>query len=213
VRARGDDGQALPLVLLVLAAAVGTLLLLGALGGRTLERAQAQTAADAAALAGAAEGPEAATDLARANGSASADVTGGVGDVTVNVRVGEAEAAARAQAPPPVGGAGTTGLVPDLVAALARAGSLLGRPVPISSGFRTRAEQEALWAARASNPYPVARPGTSRHELGLAVDVPRAFVATLRGVAAAVGLCQPLPVTDPVHFELCRRTPLASMAT
>jgi hypothetical protein len=49
----------------------------------------------------------------------------------------------------------------------------------------------------------VARPGTSNHERGLAIDVPSAFVATLRGVMAVVGLCQPLPVTDPVHFELC----------
>lgn len=206
MRARGDDGQALPLVLVVVAAAVGAMLLLGALGGRALEGAQAQTAADAAALAGAAEGPEGAVELARLNGSGPASVQGGVGDATVTVRVGDADAVARASSPPALAGAGTRGLTSAMTAAVARAAQLLGRAVPISSGWRSPAQQAALWADRASNPYPVARPGTSMHERGLAIDVPRTFVATLRGVAAAAGLCQPLPVTDPIHFELCRRS-------
>ena len=209
MRARGEDGQALPLVLLVVAAAVGAMLLLGALGARALQGAQAQTAADAAALAGAAEGPDAAEELARLNGSAPTGVQGGVGDATVSVRVGPADAVARASTPPALPAVGTEGLTAAIAAAVARAGQLLGRAVPITSGWRSAAQQAALWADRASNPYPVARPGTSMHERGLAIDVPRSFVATLRGVAAAAGLCQPLPVTDPVHFELCRR----SMAT
>lgn len=46
------------------------------------------------------------------------------------------------------------------------------RPVPrISSGLRTRAEQEQLYANRANNRYPVAKPGTSKHELGKALDI------------------------------------------
>jgi hypothetical protein len=213
VRCRSERGQALPLVLVIMAVAVGAALLLGAVGRRAVEGAQAQTAADAAALAGAAEGPAAADELARLNGSATADVTGAVGDATVTVRVGGADAVARAQAPPPSSGAGTEGLTPAMAAAVARAGMLLGEPVPISSGWRSRAQQAALWAQRATNPYPVARPGTSMHERGLAIDVPRAFVATLRRVATAAGLCQPLPVSDPVHFELCRRTLVTIMAT
>jgi hypothetical protein len=208
MRARGEAGQAMPLVLVIVAAAAGAMLLIGALGGRALEGAQAQTAADAAALAGAVEGPAAAEELARLNGSASSGVVGGVGDATVTARVGSADAIARARQPLPAGGEGTAGLVAELVEAVARAGALLGRPVPITSGFRTRAEQEALWANRGSNPFPVARPGTSMHERGRAIDVPSSFVTTLRGVAAAVGLCQPLPVTDPVHFETCRRSRL-----
>ncbi|OWY58787.1 hypothetical protein B7486_78095, partial [cyanobacterium TDX16] len=80
---------------------------------------------------------------------------------------------------------------------------LLGEPVPITSGWRSPADQQRLWDQRGSSPYPVARPGTSKHEQGLAVDVPLAFVPRLRGVAAAAGLCFPLPTTDPVHFELC----------
>ena len=110
-------------------------------------------------------------------------------------------------------GAGIEGLTPEMAAAVARAGALLGESVPISSGWRSRAQQAALWAGRHTNPYPVARPGTSMHERGLAIDVPRAFVATLRTVAAAAGLCQPLPVSDPVHFELCRRTLVMRVVT
>ena len=213
MRCRTERGQALPLVLVIMAAAVGAMLLVGGLGRRAVEGAQAQTAADAAALAGAVEGPPAAEELARLNGSPSADVTGAVGDATVTVRVGGADAVARAQAPLPPSGVGTEGLTPEMAAAVARAGSLLGEPVPISSGWRSRAQHAALWARRHTNPYPVARPGTSMHERGLAIDVPRSFVAALRSVAAAAGLCQPLPVSDPVHFELCRRTLVTIMAT
>jgi hypothetical protein len=203
VRGRGERGQVAPLVLVIVAAAAGAMLLIGALGRRAIDRTQAQTAADAAALAGAVEGPDAARELARLNGSGSAVVDGGVGDVTVRVR----SAVARAQALRPAG-SGTEGLQPVLQAAIARAEALLGRAVPISSGFRSYAQQAALWAARATNPYPVARPGTSMHERGLAIDVPSSFVATLRGVAVAAGLCQPLPESDPVHFEPCRRSRL-----
>lgn len=94
--------------------------------------------------------------------------------------------------------------MPELQEALRRAGELLGRPVPVTSGYRSTAEQAALYARRATNPYPVAVPGTSAHEKGRAVDVPRWFVPLLLSVAGRVGLCHPHPDTDPVHFELCR---------
>ena len=71
------------------------------------------------------------------------------------------------------------------------------------SGLRTRAEQEALWDRRHTNPYPVARPGTSDHERGLAVDIPRSEVPAVLAVAPHAGLCRPLPDTDPVHFVVC----------
>ena len=210
MRARGEAGQALPLVLVIVAAAAGAMLLVGALGGRALQGAQAQTAADAAALAGAVEGPDAAEELARLNGSTSPGVEGGVGEATVTARVGDGGRRRRgpsSRCRP--GGTGTAGLVPEH-----GRGRGPGRAPCWASRCRSapasgaRAEQEALWADRASNPYPVARPGTSMHERGMAIDVPRTFVTTLRGVAAAVGLCQPLPVTDPVHFETCRRSRL-----
>lgn len=203
MRTRGEGGQALPLVLLIVALAAVTALALGRTGADAVAAARARTAADAAALAGAAAGPDAATALARANGAAPA-VTGGVGEATVTARLGSATATARAQGPPPTAGAGTEGLVPELVAALARATALLGEPVPITSGWRSYEEQAALWAARATNLYPVAPPGTSRHEQGLAVDVPSAFAPRLAAVGPVAGLCRPLPLSDPVHFELCR---------
>lgn len=95
-------------------------------------------------------------------------------------------------------------LAPEMLAALSRADALLGAAVPIASGYRSREQQQSLWDRRASNPYPVARPGTSHHEQGRAVDVPRGFVPRLLTVAAAAGLCQPMPESDPVHFEVCR---------
>ena len=88
-------------------------------------------------------------------------------------------------------------------AALARAEQLLGEPVPITSGFRSTEEQATLYARRSDNPYPVAPPGSSMHERGLAVDVPAAFVPRLLSVAAQAGLCQPYPESDPIHFEVC----------
>ena len=90
-----------------------------------------------------------------------------------------------------------------MLAALARARELLGVAVPITSGYRSPEKQAELWAHRASNPFPVARPGQSAHERGMAVDVPLSFVARLLTVARQAGLCRPYPVADPVHFELC----------
>ena len=116
---------------------------------------------------------------------------------------GPGDAAAVAGAAGVAGGGDRSGLAPAMLAALGRADARLGRPVPVASGLRSSAEQEALWARRASNPYPVARPGTSDHERGLAIDVPRGFVDELLSVAADVGLCHPLPQTDPVHFVVC----------
>lgn len=52
-----------------------------------------------------------------------------------------------------------------MVAAAARDGVRL----VINSGYRSRAEQEALWRAN-PNPKYVARPGTSNHEQGNAID-------------------------------------------
>ncbi|CAN5855482.1 hypothetical protein BH24ACT3_BH24ACT3_10040 [soil metagenome] len=187
----------------------------GALGAGAVTRAKVRTAADAAALAGAAHGRTAAEDLAVANGGELVRWLADGAEVEVTVRLDGAEAVARAErvgphgAPgtggpaAPGGSAGTGGLTPGMVAALARAEQLLGGPVPITSGWRSRAAQETLWRRRDTNGYPVARPGTSSHERGVAVDVPRVFVSQLLAVAPAAGLCQPLPVTDPIHFELC----------
>lgn len=205
VRARGQSGQVLPLVALVLVALGVTALLIGRLGGAAVARARASAAADTAALAGAVGDRSQADALATANGGRVLRFQRIDGDALVRVAVGPAEATARAR---PVdggggGGGGVEDLAPGLRAALWRAEQLLGRPVPITSGLRSRAEQAALWADRLRNPFPVAPPGTSKHERGLAVDVPSAFLPTLVPVAARAGLCRPYPTTDPVHFELC----------
>lgn len=215
-RRGGDGGQVVPLAAAMVGLLVVALLALVPAAAALGQRAQAGTAADAAALAGAAEGEDAARRLAEANGGEVVAYEQVGREVEVRVRVGDVEATARAagrhRRAGPVDGAGgggtgaggeRAGLSPALLAALDQADALLGYPVPVVSGLRTYEEQLALWERRATNPYPVARPGTSDHERGAAVDIARGAVPAVVGVAAAAGLCQPLPRTDPVHFVVC----------
>jgi len=60
---------------------------------------------------------------------------------------------------------------PELLRRLEALARSRGQVFNVTSGLRTRAEQQRLWDNRASNPYPVAPPGTSRHESGRAADV------------------------------------------
>jgi hypothetical protein len=60
---------------------------------------------------------------------------------------------------------------PELLRRLEALAAKRGEHFHITSGLRTYAEQMRLWNSRGSNPYPVARPGTSRHESGRAADV------------------------------------------
>lgn len=207
---RDERGSTLPFMALAIVLVGVTVVLLGRVGGAATARAGARTAADAAALAGAAAGRAAATELASANGAELVSYAEVGLDTLVRVRLGVAEATGRAtrtgERDDGAGGmAGTTkGLAPAMRAALARAEQLLGRPVPITSGWRSSEAQAALYANRATNPYPVAPPGSSMHERGLAIDVPAGFVPRLLEVAARAGLCQPYPGDDPIHFEVCR---------
>ena len=213
-----ERGSALPMLVLGVVLAGTLALQIGRMGGAAGSRARAQTAADAAALAGAADGEHAARALAEANGARLVSFEERGADARVVVEVGPARATGRARreggghagapglAAPGLaaGSADPGGLAPAMRAALARAEQLLGQPVPITSGYRSPERQRALWLNRASNPYPVAAPGTSMHERGLAIDVPPSFVARLASVAAQVGLCHPYPKADPIHFEVCR---------
>ena len=204
-RCAGERGQILPLVALLMAAAACAVLALGVLGTQTVMHARATTAADTAALAAASSGAVEADAVAAANDAELVDLERlEGGDVRVRVERDGVRATARARAirSAPNGGGG---LAPAMRAAVRRAEGLLGRPIPVSSGFRSAAQQHRLWQRRASNRYPVAAPGTSMHERGLAIDVPVAFVPVLLPVASEAGLCRPLPRTDPVHFELCGR--------
>lgn len=91
----------------------------------------------------------------------------------------------------------------DLLARLFLLGAASGKPIDAVSGKRTTAEQRRLWENRASNPYPVAEPGSSKHERGAAVDatvggrpIGEAFTAQ---ELEELGL-RTIP-DDPVHVE------------
>ena len=205
-----DHGQAVPLAAAMVAVVTIALVGLVPAAQALADRARARTAADAAALAGAVDGEHTARALARDNGAELVDFERTGDEVVVGVRLGDVEARARAHvtrrpatSPGPEGSGDRAGLAPAMLAALARADGLLGYPVHVVSGLRTRAEQQDLWDRRHTNPYPVAPPGTSDHERGLAVDVPRDAAAALAAIGPLAGLCQPLPETDPVHFVVC----------
>ena len=176
-------------------------------GAQATQAAQARTAADAAALAGAAEGELAAKSVAKSNGARLVSFSKEGNEAQVIIELNEIRVSARAVNTTPPGSHVATGLNPQLRNALARAEALLGRPIPITSGFRSLEQQQRLYDQRKSNPYPVAKPGSSKHEQGLAIDVSLSFVPTLAAIAPQVGLCQPVAKSDPVHFELCRLNP------
>lgn len=99
VRRLGERGQALPLVILVVVLCGAMVVGLGRLGQVAAARAQAQTAADGAALAGAAEGQAAAERVAQANEGRVVAYRARGREVEVEVVVGPARARARARAP------------------------------------------------------------------------------------------------------------------
>lgn len=72
----------------------------------------------------------------------------------------------------------------------------------LSSGVRSTADQARLYADRANNPNPVAVPGTSHHERGLAVDI-GGMSADQRAILPQYGLAQPV-ANDPPHVELAQ---------
>lgn len=97
MRARADRGQLVPLYALIVLVACGAMLLLVRLGAVASHRAHARTAADAAALAGVAEGRAAAEEVAAANGAALVSFDAKGNEVEVVVRVDGVRARARAR--------------------------------------------------------------------------------------------------------------------
>lgn len=79
-----------------------------------------------------------------------------------------------------------------------------GQALPINSANRTREDQERLWAGRHSNPNPVARPGTSKHEGGKAFDTNAELLDRYEkdGTLGKLGLYRPYGAKDPVHVEM-----------
>lgn len=193
-------------------------------GGVASAKARAQLAADAAALAAVAESatygagdPETiAGHFARINGG---ELVGclcapGANAAQVTVVVGDAEARARAVFEPsrvvPVAASG--GMHPALQGAVGRLLAVAGGAVSVVSGHRTQSEQEILWqdaverygSVEAADDW-VARPGTSMHEMGLAVDLGGDVELAARLVAdLGLPLHRPLP-NEPWHFELTSR--------
>ena len=89
-----ERGQVLPLVALAVVVAGGAVVLLGRLGAAAVDRARARTAADAAALAGAAAGPGEARQVAGMNRASVVRFAREGSTTKVRVRVGQAEATA-----------------------------------------------------------------------------------------------------------------------
>jgi hypothetical protein len=92
-----ERGQATPVVAAVVVFAALLALGLVRAGGVAVDGARARTAADAAALAGAAEGRSAAAALARANGARLVHFEQSGADVLVTVAVGKVTARSRAR--------------------------------------------------------------------------------------------------------------------
>ena len=189
---------------------------------------RAQAAADAAALAAMAEsGPygrgayEAqARHYARANGARLLSCWCKPGARTVQVRVAvggvvaEARAELDASALAPAAIVSAQGLHPVLAAAVDGIVAASHGRVRIVSGFRDSHEQARLWdraVRRYGSPAAaddwVARPGTSMHERGLAVDLGGDLELAGRLIhELRLPLHRPLP-HEPWHFELRTASP------
>ena len=109
----------------------------------------------------------------------------------------------------PSGGLNTD-LADRLEEAKAEYRRVYGKDMPITSTVRTRAEQEALFNARGTNPNLVAPPGKSQHEVGNAVDVAANVPDTFLN---KFGLHRPHGAKDPVHVELMAASQPAETST
>jgi hypothetical protein len=93
---------------------------------------------------------------------------------------------------------------PELLSRLNRLAAARGERWTVTSGLRTDAEQAELWANRANNPFPVARPGTSVHRTGAAADVTiggRPIQEVVPAAALRAAGIEPL-IGDAVHVQL-----------
>jgi D-alanyl-D-alanine carboxypeptidase len=205
-------------------------LLLSQLGALSTWASRAQLAADAAALAAVAESAPygqsepatAARSFAEANGARllECDCDPETGMAQVEVVIGDAVAAARAVLDPealaPVSFAiDGGGLHPALAEAVRVLVQESAGAVRLVSGRRSRAEQRVLWSealirygsAEAADDW-VARPGTSAHERGVAVDLGGDLGLAVR-LIDQLGLPLHRPLGhEPWHFELSDSPPL-----
>ena len=169
-----------------------------------------------------------ATAISKVSGGASAvatGVTGGAGGTAGAKQTAPAgtqaapKAAPGAPAPSAPGGPATStggaslsgnlsGVDQRLVGALTAAAdeykSLTGKAVTVTSGLRDSAKQQQLYDAYKSgrSKFPAAKPGTSKHEQGLAVDINQSDADAMdsMGLLRKHGLARPVP-KDPVHIQ------------
>ncbi len=95
---------------------------------------------------------------------------------------------------------GDTDFATALGTNLSHMAGALGININVNSGFRSRAEQAALFAASDGSGHMVAAPGSSHHELGIAADISPAP----HGKESRFGLKYPMS-WEPWHIELARR--------
>ena len=210
---------------LILSLLCGTVVV--ALGGAVQTRARAQTAADAAALAavyesgpyGSADPEQQARTYAHLNDArlTDCDCVPGATEMEVEVVLDGFRARARAvieldklaPASMSTGSTRTPGLQPALKLAVDQLIAASNGRVYIESGLRSTARQTELWneaVAKYGDPEIadnwVARPGTSNHESGLAVDLGGDLELAVR-LVDDLGLPLWRPMSwEPWHFEL-----------
>lgn len=194
------------------------------LGLASTRDTRAQIAADAAALAAVAEsGPfgrarphDAAREYAQRNSGWLVECRCRPGATAMQVTVEIEGVLARARAvidpemlAPMQLKLGRESMDPSLLHAVDRLLGAAGDRVFVTSGFRSRAEQQALWrqavarygSAEAADDW-VARPGTSAHETGLAVDLGGDLALALETIEK-LGLPLWRPLANELwHFEL-----------
>jgi hypothetical protein len=89
--------------------------------------------------------------------------------------------------------------------------SLTGDTISINSAKRDPEDQQRLWdesveagrPGRTAKNMPIGKPGTSKHERGMAVDIQNYNDSKAVAAMNAQGLFQTVP-KDPVHFEMAR---------
>jgi len=90
-------------------------------------------------------------------------------------------------------------LVPSALRAYVEAVKCYGRAIPLTSSYRSYAQQAALYAAK---PNVAAPPGTSLHERGLAIDVNTGSLnARVEDCLKQAGFFQGSSFGEPWHFS------------
>jgi hypothetical protein len=98
------------------------------------------------------------------------------------------------------------------------AAEVYGKPITLTSGYRSYGDQKRLYdesisagrPGRGPTGLPIAKPGSSAHERGTAVDIKQYQDPSLVAALKSQGITQTVS-GDPVHFELSGpQTPAAS---